>query len=227
MQHLGDPAFATRSGAKQKLVLFDQQGPRYTVHGDLFDGKVSAESATTGTAVLHIQLKASGQVLRIPEMLFAELWVEPPGSPPARICLGRFRIDYWQATHDASTSGIAIHGRGPLGLVIDEPRHVVFAGELEQLVAALCTISAPTDIEGLESHPINVYVNMDSTYAALRLLGVSLGFVVKEDHKLFRIKIAGERHERQRVMSKPMFEINDSNTLASTYTKGSPLKKRT
>jgi len=70
-------------------------------------------------------------------------------------------------------------------------------------------------------------MNMESTYAALRLLGLSLGFVIKEEPNRFRIKIAGLRHERQRLMSKPIVELNDSNTFASTYTKGSPLKKRT
>ena len=217
----------TKGGGKQQLVLLDHQGPQYTIHSDLIEDEVVAESAITGSAVLNVQLKASGHALRIPEMLYAELWAEPLGQPPARICVGRFRIDYWQAKFDETTSGITIHGRGPLGLVIDQPRQIVFAGEVEQLVAGLCTVSAPTDVEGLKSHPINVYVNMDSTYAALRLLGISLGFVIKEDAKRFRIKIAGLRHERQRMASRPMLEINDSNTFASTYTKGSPLKKRT
>lgn len=226
MQHLGNPSFVTRRGGKQQLVLLDRDGPRYTIHGDLFD-TISVESAVTGTAVLNLHLKASGHVLRVPEMLYAELWVEPPGTVPARICLGRFRIDYWNASFDESASEITIHGRGPLGLIVDEARHIVFAGELEQLVASLCAGSAPTDIDGVGTHPINVYINMDSTYAALRLLGVSLGFVIKEDAQLFRIKIVGQGHERQRLESGPMFEINDRNTLASTYTKGSPLRKRT
>jgi hypothetical protein len=111
LQHLGNPAFVTKGGGKQQLVLFDHVGPRYTVHGDLIENNVRAESATTGTAVLNIQLKASGHRLRIPEMDFAELWVEPPGEPPARICLGRFRIDYWQADFDQSTSGRPRHRR--------------------------------------------------------------------------------------------------------------------
>ena len=160
-------------------------------------------------------------------MLYAEPWTEPPGEPPARICLGRFRIDYWHASSDESASEITIHGRGPLGRIIDEPRQVVFAGELEQLVASLCAGPAPIDVDGIGTHPISVYVNMDSTYAALRLLGVSLGFVIKEDDQLLRIKVVGQSHESRRLESRPMLEINDRNTIASTYTKGVPLRKRT
>jgi hypothetical protein len=224
--HLGDPSFLTKGGGRQNVVLWDGSGPRYTIHGDLFD-QISVESAITGTAALTLHLKASSHALRVPEMLYAEPWVESPGEPPASYCLGRFRIDYWDANHDGSSSEITIHGRGPLGQAVDEPRQVTFAGELEQLVAGLCSSSAPTDIDGIGTRPINVYITMDSTYAALRLLGVTLGFVIREDPQLFRIKIAGQGHELERLKSRPMLELNDSNTLASRYTKGSPLRKRT
>jgi hypothetical protein len=227
LQHLGDPSFVTKSGGKQQLVLLDRDGPRYTIHGDLFD-TISIESAITGSAVLNLHLQTSGHVLRVPEMLYAEPWYEPLlGVAPARICLGRFRIDYWSASFDASASEITIHGRGPLGLIVDQPRHIVFAGELEHLLANLCEGSAPTDIDGVGTHPINAYINMESTYATLRLLGVSLGFVIKEDVQLFRIKVIGQGRERQRLEVAPMFEFNDHNTLASAYTKGAPIKKRT
>ena len=226
MQHVGDASFVTPSGAKQQLILSDQDGPRFTVHGNLI-GPITIERAVTGTGMLNAHLKANDDSLRVPEMLFVEAWVERPGPTPARFCLGRFRIDYWDASSDGVMSEITIHARGPLGLLVDQPRQLVFAGELEQLVSGICATSAPTEVVGLGSHPIAVYINMESTYAALRLLAVSLGFVVNEDAANFRINVTELSHERERIEARPMLEINDGNTLARKYVKGSPIKKRT
>lgn len=226
MRHLGDPSYVTKSGGTQQIVLFDQAGPRVTIHGDLI-GPISVEKAATGTAMLSVELSGAGDVLRIPEMVFAEVWGEDPGPPAARYCLGKFRIDYWKASHDAGKSQLTVHARGPLGLLIDQPLQLAFSGELEELVARICNTSAPTEIVGLGSRPVSAYINCDSAYAALRLIGVSVGFVIHDDSSGFRIKVTEQNHNRRLVESKPRFEINDSNTLGGTYTKGSPLKKRT
>ena len=225
MLHLGDSTFVTKSGGRQEVVLWDYSGPRYTIHGDLINN-IQVESATTGTRTLILSLDASSHVLRIPEMAFAEVWVEPPGALPARLCLGRFAIDYWDASGDEHQSAITIHGRGPLGSAVDSPQNAMFVGELKDLLVALCFKFGQTELDGLGPKLIKVYINMNSAYAALRLLGVSLGFVIKEDDQGFRIRINAVEHELQRVMAKPRLDFNDSNMLATRFTKGSPVKAR-
>jgi hypothetical protein len=225
LRHLGDPSSLSKIGGRSRLVLFDGQGPRFTVHPNLFE-KISLERAVTGTAMLSVVLKGPGDTLRIPEMLYAEEWEGSEGSAPP-LFGGRFRIDYWKADFDGTASELIIQARGPLGLLVDQAQQGVFSGELAEFVASTCSRSAPTEIVGLGTHPINVFVNMESTYAALRLLAVSLGFVIHEDSDAFSIQVSDLDHERQRIESKPLVELNESNMLGGSYTKGAPLKKRT
>ncbi len=225
MRHLGDPAFTFSDGGRSQLILFDEAGPRYTIHTDLLVGKLHLVSATTGTAMLTASLTAPGDTLLIPAMEFAEVWSEDRGGH--RFRLSRLRVDHMHARRSGGNSELTIHGRGPLGPLIDQRCQAVFAGDLQVFVAEKCRTAARTEVLGLAARPVTIYANMDSTYAALRLLAVSLGFVVKEDLKTDTIQVRALDVERDRLARKPIVHLDDTNSRAESYTKGTPLKKRT
>lgn len=221
---LGDPAWRLPDGTGCELHFLLNGVTVAVVHGDLVKNtKVSKASLGTTVAVIHLKGRKGSGFGRLPDNAQIALWVHHPEVEKARLAV--VQIDYWKHDFDADTESVEIHGRGALAAMIDTRWQVLFQGDLEELVARACS-ATPASIEGLARRQVSAYVDSPSVYSALRLMGVSLGFVIHENFEEWGVICSSVEKAMEQMKARPVTTIGPDQILTGTYKRGAPVRRR-
>jgi hypothetical protein len=222
---IGNPAHRYSSGGAIEFHFVDADGVVAVVHSDLI-AKPQLTQAITGTAVVSAQMDGpSGCGLAaLPDHGELIVWsIDPDGG---RDCMGLFHIDYLLAESDDSSEHAFVEGRGPLAPMIDTSLHCELTGDLGSIIRDSCGPMCSVDISRLSSRRIILYANTPSVYASLRLMAVSLGFVVHEEPDKKMVRISSTEILRRDLTAEPIPIITDADITSARRERGSRVRRR-
>jgi hypothetical protein len=130
--------------------------------------------------------------------------------------------------HHGGAVTLEVDGRGPLGPLIDSEWRDDFEGDLSDVLTKACGSQA-IRIEGLRGRDIQLYADARSKYGALRMLAVSLGFVLHETPESGAIVFRSLEQavlDHLDLLRGPMPTFGDDDITSAEWELGSPILDR-
>jgi hypothetical protein len=222
---IGDPAHRYPSGGATEFHFIASNEIAAIVHSDVI-GKRNLTRAITGTAVISAEMEGPSGcgLVALPDHGELIIWsIRPDGN---RDCMGLFHIDYLLADSNDNGEHAFVEGRGPLAPVIDTPLHCEVGGDLGSIIKESCERMCPVDTSRLSPRSIVLYSNVPSAYASLRLMGISLGFIVYEESDKKMIHISSTEILRHDLASQPIPVIREPDIISVRRERGSRIRRR-
>ena len=215
--------------ARFELRVFDRSGQQIATFKESTFRKAQVTEDTQHIpyceAVLVTDAPDATQFIEIGTVV--EIWAARGAEPEGMLI--RAVVDFVDLrTGNRAEEGAAVvefQARSGVSSCMDSPFRGVGSGSLSHLVAAILTPhhiqqSVETDVDDVE-----YYVDVDSGYAALRLLGLTFNAVVssnREGHVAFTaVSRALEQFREQ-----PTRTITEAEILGAHMQKGQPVRKR-
>lgn len=226
MIDIGDPHFRDKNGYKTEVEIRTGGQAVAIVHGNFIE-KWGLIRKDTGTGVLELRMRAprGSSIKTLPSS--GHLVLRTETAPGKLVRLGIFQIDYWNADFDESTESVDYQGRGLLAPLIDKRWSELYHGDLTDLLRDTCRAAASVNVRGIAQNTIDLHVNSPSAYAALRLLSISLGFIIRErsdDEDV--IEVVGVAQAKREYFMKPPAIVTESHVEKGTMRRGEKIKRR-
>jgi hypothetical protein len=120
---------------------------------------------------------------------------------------------------------IEFQGRSGVSSCMDSPFRGAGSGSLSDLVAAILTPHhIPQSVEA-DADNVDYYVDADSGYAALRLLGLTFNAIVSASRDS-QIAFTDVPRALEQLRKKPVRRINEGEILGARIRQGQPVRKR-
>ena len=223
---LGSPEWRHVNGIAWEIRYMLNGTEIAIVHGDLIS-KCSVQRGVIGADTFEITLAgndSSGLGL-LPQQGHIDVWVHvPEGAAP--ISMGFGEIDYFDSKFEKGEHVIELQARGAIAQLIDKPWKQSFRGFLADLLRHAADGSVKMDVRGLSEQRIEAYIHAPSAYGALRLLGISFGFLIEEDRDGSGIPCRSIATAKEDERSSPPTLITSEDIISGNVTRGRPIRRR-
>jgi hypothetical protein len=224
MKIIGSPQDRTPAGARCELRVIVDDVCVLLITGEAVIDMQTHENPL-GIPFFECELRCEGEVgylETIHEGTHIELWAELPQIPLHRFFVGR--VDFVKYSQQLSRETMRLEGRGLPSRMFDESHKQSFSGNLSVLLSELCAAHGVEAQCDLSETQLNMFIDADSAYGVLRLIGASLNFIVSHlpDGKLRFVSPSEALKEK---LSKKPFIITEDDIKSFGRTEGRPVKR--
>lgn len=227
MMTVGDPLHHGADGTHCEARFFLESALVAIVHGDVLRS-YNFNHGTLGVGLLEMRLEGprGGGLAKItPECSKAtlEVWIEEGGGLPKRIA--RACVDHWLMTFDGDHEKVAIQGRSPGAVLVDEQWLVTFDGDLAGLMTtAFAGRNLPFSMHDVPGRSVAAHIDAPSAYGALRLVASAMGLVVRDRDDGFHVFSRKALFEESQ--KRPVAQIRGADIKSGGMERGAPIRKR-
>ena len=173
-----------------------------------------AEGALSLGGSFHFPILTQGSTI--------EIWLGDDSNPPHRAFLGILEYVDTSAEQGGPTK-IVFQARGLAAALVD----AAFKGETGPTVASVVTqLAEAAGLRASTKYPevaLSAWVNGQSSYGVLRLLGANLGAVVRTPDDL--VEFLSNEAYLARTQGSPAFRLNTEDVQSSRTVQGQPVKR--
>jgi hypothetical protein len=217
--------------ARFELRVFDRNAQQIATFKESTFQKVSATESTQHIPYCEVRLVTdTPNVIGLIEVgAVVEIWAARDAEPLGMLI--RAVVDFVDVRigrdADEGAAVIEFQGRSGVSSCVDSPFRGLGSGSLSDLVAAILT---PHHIQleqfvGTDADNVDYYVDVDSGYAALRLLGLTFNAVVSTSRD-GRIAFTDVFEALEQLGKEPPKTITEAEILGARFRQGQRVRKR-
>jgi hypothetical protein len=217
------------SDSNFELRVFDPDGQHVATFKQSTLRSASVSEDTQGIPYCEVRVvsdeRAGAGLIDVGSIV--EVWASRGAEPLAMLI--RAFVDFLDCRignrAEEGDAVIELQARSCVSVCMDSPYHVSGFGSLSDLVSAILNpFQIRTNIES-EANNLSYCVNVESAYAALRLLGITFNSVVSTTRENEVVFTTAEK-ALDRLSKQPVKAISEAEIEGARMQKGQPIRRR-
>lgn len=224
MKTIGDPDWRSKSGHHGELRVVVDGSCCLLVTGqalDVFSLKTDVRGVPFLSCDLVNEEKTASFFPFIRRGSLLEFWVASPDAPLS--LLATLRVDFVRYVRKAGSERLHVEGRSPAAALFDTACTGAFMGTLSDLIRSICPSQYLAPTLSLSDASLDAWINADSAYGALRLIGASLDLVVSAERD-GTLRVAAREQALRNAMAKTPLVIDADQILSEDLQEGVPVR---